>query len=71
MSQQCDSQEEANWNRDISLHQATKGMVLEGDMTRDSCLSPGTLYVQQRNYLSIYLYEFGHGGITENSNFGS
>jgi hypothetical protein len=45
-------------------------MVLEGDMTRDSCLSPGTVYVQQRNYLSIYLHEFGHGGITENSNLG-
>jgi hypothetical protein len=28
-------------------------------------LSPGTLNVQQRNYLSIHLYEFGHGGITE------
>ena len=33
-------------------------------------LSPGTLNVQQRNYLSIHLYEFGHGGIMVNSNLG-
>jgi hypothetical protein len=33
-------------------------------------LSLGTIYVQQGNYLSIYLYEFGHGVITENSNLG-
>jgi hypothetical protein len=45
-------------------------MVLEGDMTRDTCFKPNTLYVQQRNYLSIHLHEFDHGGITENSNLG-
>jgi hypothetical protein len=33
-------------------------------------LSLSTLYVQQRNYLSIYLYVFGHGEITKNSNLG-
>ena len=33
-------------------------------------LSPRTLYAQQRNYLSIYLYEFGHGVITEKSTLG-
>jgi hypothetical protein len=33
-------------------------------------LSLGTLYVQQRNYLSIYLYVFGHGVIMEKSTLG-
>jgi hypothetical protein len=33
-------------------------------------LSLGTLYAQQRNYLSIYLYMFGHGVITEKSTLG-
>jgi hypothetical protein len=33
-------------------------------------LSLSTLYVQQRNYLSIYLYVFGHGVIMENLNLG-
>jgi hypothetical protein len=32
--------------------------------------SPGTLYVQQKNYLSIHLHEFSNGGITENSILG-
>jgi hypothetical protein len=40
-------------------------MVLEGNMTRYSCFKHVYIYIQQRNYLSIYLYEFGHGGITE------
>jgi hypothetical protein len=48
----------------------TKGMVLEGNMTRYSYFKPGTLYVQQRNYRSIYLYGLGHGVIMENSNLG-
>jgi hypothetical protein len=39
-------------------------------MTRYIVLSPGTLCVQQGNYLSIYLYEFGHGGITEKLTLG-
>jgi hypothetical protein len=56
--------------RDISLHQLHKGMVLEGNTTRYSYFKPGTLYVQQRNYLSIYLYGLGHGVIIENSNLG-
>jgi hypothetical protein len=29
-----------NWIRDISLHQPNKDMVLEGDITRDSCFKP-------------------------------
>jgi hypothetical protein len=45
-------------------------MVLEGNMTRDSCLSLGTIYVQQTNYLRIYLHGFSHGVIMEDSNLG-
>jgi hypothetical protein len=33
-------------------------------------LSLGTIYVQQVNYLSIYLYVFGHGVIMENLTLG-
>jgi hypothetical protein len=33
-------------------------------------LSPGTLYVQQINYLSISFYVFGHGVVTEKSTLG-
>jgi hypothetical protein len=58
----------------VKVHQLApinKGMVLEGSMTRDSCLSLGTIYVQQRNYLRIYLHGFSHGVIMENSTLGA
>jgi hypothetical protein len=44
-----------------------QGRGLGGNMTRDSCLSLGTIYVQPRNYLSTYLYVFGHGVLTGKS----
>ena len=55
--------------RDISLHQP-KRLVLEGDMTRDSCFKSGYTLCPQTDYLSTHLHELGRGVITENSNLG-
>jgi hypothetical protein len=56
--------------RDISLRQSSKGMVLEGDMTRGSCFKLGYTLCPIRKYLRIYLHGLGHGAIMVNSNLG-
>jgi hypothetical protein len=57
--------------RDISLHQLNKGMVLEGDMTRDSWFKLGyTLYTTKKlsKHLFVYVWSWCDNG---KINFGS
>jgi hypothetical protein len=63
--------------RDISLHQPNKGMVLEGDMTRDSwfksaCILHPTNRLPKHSFAWAWSWSddgkinFGHGSPTKN-----